>query len=437
LAHGRCGGGAPTENADIRLGDVAVSVPTGRHNGVVQHDYGKTIANGEFEYTSILNTPPSLLLRAISRLQADDTKNTGLRISELVDNMLQRRPEMMDDYSHRGQERDVLFESDYEHPQGQNTCDICDLRRRRKRPSRESLNPVVYYGTIASGNQVIKHAQTRDRLARELGILCFEMEAAGLMDNFPCLAIRGICDYSDSRKNKSWQRYAAATAAAYAKRLLSVVPVNVNSQSSISASHTEEQFIANDADPSHTQVEKRQELLESLSFKQINTRHMTIRTAHLNTCKWLLNHEQYKEWLDPDKIDEHHGFLWIKGKPAAGKSTIMKYIFTRSKKSSTGSITISYFFNARGEELEKSVLGLYRSLLYQLFIEVPHLQNALDSIHLVSHDPLDAETWSIETLSNVFQSAIEQLGQRSLMCFIDALDECEENAIRDMLRFFE
>ena len=83
---------------------------------------------------------------------------------------------------------------------------------------------MVYYGLIASGNQVIKDGRIRDLLAQELGILCFEMEAAGLMNNFPCLVIRGICDYSDSHKNRQWQGYAAATAAAYAKELLSVIP---------------------------------------------------------------------------------------------------------------------------------------------------------------------------------------------------------------------
>lgn len=36
----------------------------------------------------------------------------------------------------------------------------------------------------------------------------------------------GICDYADSHKNKKWQPYAAATAAAYAKEFLSVIPVN-------------------------------------------------------------------------------------------------------------------------------------------------------------------------------------------------------------------
>jgi hypothetical protein len=50
------------------------------------------------------------------------------------------------------------------------------------------------------------------------------MEAAGLMDGFPCLVIRGICDYADSHKSKNWQRYSAAAAAAYAKELLLGVP---------------------------------------------------------------------------------------------------------------------------------------------------------------------------------------------------------------------
>jgi len=84
---------------------------------------------------------------------------------------------------------------------------------------------MVHYGTIASGNQVIKDGVTRDMLSSELGgVLCFEMEAAGLMNNFSCLVIRGICDYSDSHKNKSWQHYAAATAAACAKEILSLIP---------------------------------------------------------------------------------------------------------------------------------------------------------------------------------------------------------------------
>ncbi|KAJ0269015.1 hypothetical protein COL940_012843 [Colletotrichum noveboracense] len=65
--------------------------------------------------------------------------------------------------------------------------------------------------------------ERRDELAKERNVICFEMEAAGLSDTFPCVVVRGICDYSDSQKNKEWQRYAAATAAAYTKELILIV----------------------------------------------------------------------------------------------------------------------------------------------------------------------------------------------------------------------
>jgi nucleoside phosphorylase len=92
------------------------------------------------------------------------------------------------------------------------------------RPRRDREAPVVHYGCIASGNQVIKCGETRDRLAQELGVICFEMEAAGLMDSLPCLVVRGICDYADSHKNKDWQKYAATAAAAYAKEFILITP---------------------------------------------------------------------------------------------------------------------------------------------------------------------------------------------------------------------
>jgi nucleoside phosphorylase len=93
-----------------------------------------------------------------------------------------------------------------------------------QRPLRDTDIPVIHYGCIASGNQVMKCGKTRDELAKQLDIICFEMEAAGLMDTFPCLVIRGICDYADSHKNKDWQGYAAAAAAAYAKEFLLAMP---------------------------------------------------------------------------------------------------------------------------------------------------------------------------------------------------------------------
>lgn len=72
----------------------------------------------------------------------------------------------------------------------------------------------------------MKDAVIHDQLAAEKDVLCFEMEAAGLMNLFLYLVIWGICDYSDSHKNKEWQGYAAMAAAAYAKDLLSRIPPN-------------------------------------------------------------------------------------------------------------------------------------------------------------------------------------------------------------------
>ena len=219
------GGGAPRKGADIRLGDVVVSKPTGDFGGVVQYDFGKTVAQGVFERTGSLNKPPQILLTAITRLQADQMVETS-RIPKYLAEMIATYPRMRAEFTYRGQEQDRLFDAASDHRGLETSCDNCELSRLVTRSARERRDPVIHYGLIASGNQVIKHGGTRDKLGQELGILCFEMEAAGLMDNFPCLVIRGICDYADSHKNKQWQGYAAATAAAYAKELLSIIHPN-------------------------------------------------------------------------------------------------------------------------------------------------------------------------------------------------------------------
>jgi nucleoside phosphorylase len=121
--------------------------------------------------------------------------------------------------------QDRLYRADYEHKGGQG-CENCGTDGVEERPKREtSRDVIVHYGIIASANSVMKNATERDQYAKdpELNILCFEMEGGGLMNNFPCLVIRGICDYSDSHKNNEWHKYAALTAAAYARELLNVV----------------------------------------------------------------------------------------------------------------------------------------------------------------------------------------------------------------------
>ncbi|KAJ4244547.1 hypothetical protein NW762_014402 [Fusarium torreyae] len=215
------GGGVPGK-ADVRLGDVVVSTE------VVQYDFGKTLAHGRFQRTGTLNKPPQALMTAVAKLQADHRTEPSNSIPSFLSKMLERYPSMIG-FTHPGMLQDQLFDGAYDHPQHFSNCESCDASRLVLRPTRDNTNPRIHCGIIASGNQVMKHGGARDQLAKELDVLCFEMEAAGLMDSLPCLVIRGICDYSDSHKNKRWQEYAAATAAAYVKELLSIIPTsNIN-----------------------------------------------------------------------------------------------------------------------------------------------------------------------------------------------------------------
>ncbi|KAL4874203.1 nucleoside phosphorylase domain-containing protein [Aspergillus karnatakaensis] len=222
------GGGVPNPSKyDIRLGDVVVSMPTSGATvgGVIQYDYGKALHNGSFQQTGSLNKPPRFLLTAISQMRSEDLLgDVPSRIAELISGILEsREPRVRDQFARPDQ--DWLFKPGYYHYQREDTdCSACDQAHLEVRKPRQSKKPIVYYGLIASANQVMKNPIRRDTLAQEMDILCFEMEAAGLMDQLPCLVVRGISDYCDSHKHKDWQGYAALTAAAYAKMLLDVVP---------------------------------------------------------------------------------------------------------------------------------------------------------------------------------------------------------------------
>jgi nucleoside phosphorylase len=218
------GGGVPREDQDIRLGDIVVSQPvhSRRLAGVVQYDYGKTVEGGRLVQTSTLSRPPTILLAALNQLQSSHLLGRS-KLKDYLKEALGTTPALAHDWVYQGSEYDELFLPEFEHEDTEGTCKRCDKTKTVKRPPRDQNDPYVHYGIIASGNQVMRSAKIRDKLAEELGVLCFEMEAAGLMDGFPCLVIRGICDYCDSHKSKRWQKYAAIVAAVYAKELLSYV----------------------------------------------------------------------------------------------------------------------------------------------------------------------------------------------------------------------
>ena len=224
------GGGAPSDKHDIRLGDVVVGCPKHQVGGVIPYNFGKAIQDQEFEQSGSLNSPPTVLLTALTKLSADHERKGSL-IAESVRLMITKNPRLRGKYHRPGAEHDRLYESSYTHRGGDHRCEIsCDntspplLRRARRELNPDE--PVVHYGLIASADTLMKDAIARDRLIKEHDVICFEMEAAGLMNDFPCVVIRGISDYSDTHKNEEWQGYAAATAASYAKELLKSMPGN-------------------------------------------------------------------------------------------------------------------------------------------------------------------------------------------------------------------
>jgi nucleoside phosphorylase len=220
------GGGAPSHKHDIRLGDVVVSSPLGKTGGVVKYDFGKMIQGKQFEHTGSLNALSTALLTALHNISILHRRK-GHRIRETVAAMVQRNRRMRTQHEHPGTKHDRLYAANHIHVQSDQPCGrVCGdgpLIQRKPRDADQD-DPVIHYGLIASADKLMKDAVIRDMMAKEHDVLCFEMEAAGLMDNFNCIVIRGICDYADTHKNDQWQGYAAATAAAYAKELLLAMP---------------------------------------------------------------------------------------------------------------------------------------------------------------------------------------------------------------------
>jgi nucleoside phosphorylase len=217
------GGGVPvkTDNGIIRLGDVVVSKPAGEHSGAVQYDHGKA-ETGQFRRTGALVLPPAVFFNAAQDLAAQRARS---RKDPVVENikMIDTNVRGLRKYKHPGVAQDHLYAPDYIYRDPGVSCDECgcDLAKRvlRATGNEDDDDPyvVVHRGTIASGELVVKHGKLRDVLAKQHGILCFEMEAAGAMADFSCIVIRGISDYCDSYKNNQWHGYAAAVAAAYAR----------------------------------------------------------------------------------------------------------------------------------------------------------------------------------------------------------------------------
>ncbi|TGO80036.1 hypothetical protein BELL_0016g00100 [Botrytis elliptica] len=203
----------------------------------------------------------------------------------------------------------------------------------------------------------------------------------------------------------------------------------------VGGSETPCQYPAYDID-----ADTRQSIIDQLYFPKIDERLTSLTAAQGTTCRWFLTKSEYLSWNDVSKRQDHEGFLWIKGNPGTGKSTLMKLLFEEAKLKAKGDslkITLSFFFLARGTIEERTTTGLYRSLLHQLFEKMIELRDSLEWMTADGARGIERNGWSEAALKQTLKHAVSKLGIRSLMIFVDALDECDQKQASGMVSFFE
>lgn len=253
LVVGICGGVPfPKNGVEIVLGDVVIS------DGLIQYDLGRQFPDKFIRKHDTIARPNSEILSFLAKMKGRwNMKKLRERTSAHLE-FLRSATELDAIADYPGAWRDKLYEPNYRHKhQATPTCDVCNGCQSRNDPVCEasltldcetlqcddkhliarqrlavladknenkitSAEPFIHFGLYASGDKVMKSGEEREIIAKEEGVIAFEMEGAGVWEGFPgrCLVVKGVCDYADSHKNKRWQIYAAATAAACTKSLL-------------------------------------------------------------------------------------------------------------------------------------------------------------------------------------------------------------------------
>jgi hypothetical protein len=204
-----------TPPLDIRLGDVLVGVGDGGSAGLVNYSLGKQTKNGlELIRPGYQARTATIVRTAIARLKL---KELQLANQKRPNDFLQYYERIMNEsdgiFADPGQGMDKLHRTVYDGVDSK-----IELVERTERP--QSSRTRLWYGSIGSGNILMKDAKKRDELRDKHNLIGFEMEASGIENTIPVGVIRGVCDYGDDQKNKTWHPYAAAMAAAYAKAIL-------------------------------------------------------------------------------------------------------------------------------------------------------------------------------------------------------------------------
>ncbi|KAH8896752.1 hypothetical protein GQ53DRAFT_595324, partial [Thozetella sp. PMI_491] len=176
----------------------------------------------------------------------------------------------------------------------------------------------------------------------------------------------------------------------------------------------------------------RQDCLKALSFAEMYARIDSIRNPAETTCKWILEHENYRSWFEDGR-----GVLWLLGHPGTGKSTLMKYAIQESispeRQARDETFTLYFFFYGLGNALERTPEGLLRSLLNQLLLKFPAAVDKLVQAYGQRHESV-VDGWKFhpeELLAFLEEGIGSVLKTCNVRLFVDALDECRVGADGD------
>ncbi|KKA19770.1 Uncharacterized protein T310_6236 [Rasamsonia emersonii CBS 393.64] len=355
----------------------------------------------------------------------------GHQLEEAINKILKKNQRLRQKYKRPDPRSDRLYKAEVTHPPDSDmTCaavcrdDPSKLIVRHERTESED-NPKIHYGLIASANQLMKDALIRDALAQEKDVLCFEMEAAGLMNHFPCLVIRGICDYSDSHKNKEWQGYAAMAAAAYAKDILcQLPPTRVEAEkrindilSSVTESMSKVQVTTQDT---NIIVKKlcteymRDKIERWLSPPDPSADYnKALQQRHKDSGLWFLHGDVFAKWKK-----RPNSFLWLHGIPGCRK-TILSSAIIQDLEETTYQPVLYFYFNFN-DISKQSLDSMIRSLISQLYNKQEDIREQLNSLFSSCEDGRRQPT--TESLNISLRQMIQQVGE--VWIVLDALDEC-------------
>ncbi|KAI1456398.1 hypothetical protein F4805DRAFT_432715 [Annulohypoxylon moriforme] len=164
-----------------------------------------------------------------------------------------------------------------------------------------------------------------------------------------------------------------------------------------------------------------------------------IRSPHPNTLQWLWAHDsEFFKW-----ITHGHGLFAITGKPGSGKSVLMNDMNDTIKRNfgNTFPITITHFFNSRGNSNEKTIVGFLRSILFQLIQADARYFHGLEQdlaplwkqklcdedFEFSLTNQLPRSSFKTQVLEQMFLNAIKDMPrEEKILILVDGLDECED-----------